>query len=91
MNKRYITIQQARKLIMTETYKPITKVQKVIGYSILGLGLITIPLPTGSIVLIMIGASLLGLNYKDILSKSQFLIRERFIDFKTSKLIRYFK
>lgn len=88
MVKRYITIQQAQTLARLETFKPISKVQKAIGYTILGTGLITLPLPTGSIVLIMIGASLLGINYKDILTKAQFLIKERTIDLRTSRWLK---
>ena len=89
--KQFITLEQAKKLSKLQIYKPIPKIQKVIGYGLLGVGLITLPLPTGSVLIIMLGCLLLGINYKEVILKANYLIKERLTDIKTSKLMRRLK
>ena len=75
-----ITLKQARKRIQffeqTEVYKPITLIKKVTGYSMIGIGTITLPFPTGSIFLIMGGCLLLAIDYKKLLRTINFYAKE---------------
>ena len=75
-----ITLKQAQKRIeileQVETYRPITLIKKLVGYSMIGIGIITIPLPTGSIFLIMGGCLLLAIDYKKLLKTIKFYAKE---------------
>jgi len=75
-----------------ETYKPITLLKKVIGTSLITLGLITFPLPTGSIVFIIAGCGLLSIDHKKLLFTFKFYSR-KLIDWlygnRNIKLIKY--
>ena len=76
MTRQYITIQQARttmaQLRQVDTYKPITLIKKVIGFSMVGVGCATAWLPSGSVLLIMGGCALLGMDYKRVLNTMGF-------------------
>jgi len=70
-NNKFITINQARynscqneKMKHLESYKPIPKVIKVVGYILLGYGVLTSPLPSGSQIAILLGCLCLGIDYK---------------------------
>jgi len=83
MNKKEtLTLQQARKRMQffsqVEVYKPVTLVKKIIGYSMIGIGTITLPLPTGSIFLIMGGCALLAIDYKKLLKTINFYAKETY-------------
>ena len=75
-----ITLEQARKRMQffeqVEAYKPITLVKKIVGYTMIGIGIITIPLPTGSIFLIIIGCAILAIDYKRLLKTINFYGKE---------------
>ena len=77
---KIITLEQARKRIQffeqVEAYKPITLFKKVVGYTMIGIGTITLPAPTGSIFLIMGGAALLAIDYKKLLKTIKFYAKE---------------
>lgn len=79
-NTQVITLEQARKRIQffeqVEAYKPITLGKKIVGYTMIGIGIITIPLPTGSIFLIMIGCAILAIDYKRLLKTINFYGKE---------------
>ena len=59
-----------------EAYKPITILKKIVGYSMIGIGVITLPIPTGSIFLIMLGCALLAIDYKKLLKTISFYGKE---------------
>ena len=62
-NKKFITLQEARhnKKIIAMGYNIVkNKVNVLIGLSLIGYGLSTVLLPTGSIVLIGIGLTIFG-------------------------------
>lgn len=71
-NKTTLTERVAYRMMMEskglETYKPITLLKKVFAYSLIGLGVGSLPLPTGSIWFIMGGCTLLGVDYKVLLN-----------------------
>ena len=75
-----ISYQEAKKLANYfeefKVYKPITIVKKLAGYSLIGIGVITLPLPTGSIFLIMLGCALLAIDYKKLLKTINFYGKE---------------
>ena len=75
-----ITIEQARKRIdffnEVEAYKPITLIKKIVAYAMIGIGTITLPLPTGSVFLIMIGCALLAIDYKKLIKTINFYGKE---------------
>ena len=77
-----ITLKQANQLMRFhkefEAYKPITLFKKVLGYTMIGIGTITLPLPTGSIFLIMGGCALLAIDYKKLLKTINFYGKEIF-------------
>lgn len=79
-NTKTITIKQAQKRVQffkqVEVYNPITVVKKIVGYGLIGIGVATLPLPTGSIFLIMAGCALLAIDYKKLLSTVNFYGRE---------------
>ena len=76
MKKQMITIKQARKRIdffnEVEAYKPITLIKKIVGFSLIGYGTVTIIMPTGSVWAIMGGCALLGIDYKKLLKTLKF-------------------
>ena len=78
--QKMITLEQAKKRMQffeqVEAYKPITLVKKIVGYTMIGIGTITIPLPTGSIFLIMGGCALLAIDYKKLLKTINFYGKE---------------
>ena len=80
MNKKTITLGQAKKRMQffeqVEVYKPITIVQKIVGYIMIGTGVLTLPIPTGSILLIIGGCFLLSIDYKKLLNTLNFYSKE---------------
>ena len=82
MNKKTITLEQARKRIQFfnqfEVYKPITLIKKIVGYSMIVIGALTLPIPTGSIFLIVLGCALLAIDYKKLLDTINFYGKEIF-------------
>jgi len=76
MAKETITLEQARKRIdffnEVEAYKPITLVKKIVGFSLIGYGAVTIIFPAGSVWAIMGGCALLGIDYKKFLKTLKF-------------------
>lgn len=74
--KEMITLQQVKKRVdffdQAEAYKPITLIKKVVGYGLIGYGVITIILPTGSIWAIAIGCGLVGIDYKRLVVTIKF-------------------
>ena len=82
MNKKTITLEQARKRIQffeqVEAYKPITLIKKIVGYSMIVIGALTLPIPTGSIFLIILGCALLAIDYKKLLDTINFYGKEIF-------------
>ena len=75
-----ITLQQAKKRMQffkqVEVYKPITLIKKTVAYILIGAGVITLPLPTGSIFFIMGGCALLAIDYKKLLKTINFYAKE---------------
>lgn len=71
-----ITLEQARKRMQffeqVEAYNPITLVKRIVSYTMIGAGVITLPLPTGSIFLIMGGCAILAIDYKILLKTINF-------------------
>lgn len=59
-----------------ETYKPITLFKKVVGYTMIGIGTITLPAPTGSVFLIIIGCTLLSIDSKKLMKTINFHAKE---------------
>ena len=82
MNKKTITLEQARKRIQFfnqfEVYKPITLIKKIVGYSMIAIGTITLPLPTGSVFLIILGCAVLAIDHKKLLKAINFYGKEIF-------------
>jgi len=75
-----------------KTYDRIGKVKKFFGYSLIGLGSVTFPLPTGSIFLIMGGCYLVRLSYKDVLKVVGFYFGKCYnflYSIRNIRLIRY--
>lgn len=60
----------------TEAYKPITLFKKVVGYTMIGVGTITLPAPTGSVFLIIIGCALLSIDSKKLMKTINFYVKE---------------
>lgn len=69
-----------------EIYTPINLTRKIVGWSLIAIGAITLPFPTGSVFLIMLGASILSMDYKKILSSIKFYSKEF-----AYKIMRFFK
>lgn len=86
MINKTITLEQAKKRIQffeqVEAYKPITLGKKILGYSLIGVGVITLPLPTGSIFLIMAGCTILAIDYKRLLKTINFYGKETYYWFR---------
>ena len=83
MNKtKKITLKELQTRIQfleqTEAYKPITLAKKIVGYTMIVIGTITLPLPTGSIFIIMAGCALLSIDYKKLLNTIKFYSKEIF-------------
>ena len=81
MNKtKKITLKELQARIQflerTETYKPITLLKKVVGYAMIGIGTITLPAPTGSVFLIIIGCALLSIDSKKLMKTIDFYANE---------------
>ena len=47
-----------------KSYKPLTFLTKLVGYSLIGIGMVTLPFPCGSLFMIGFGALLLGIGDK---------------------------
>ena len=60
----------------TEAYKPITLFKKVVGYAMIGIGTITLPAPTGSVFLIIVGCALLSIDSKKLMRTINFYAKE---------------
>ena len=78
--EKTIKLKQAKKRIQffeqVEVYKPITLTKKITGYSMIVIGVVTLPIPTGSIFLIMAGCALLAIDYKKLLNTINFYGKE---------------
>ena len=59
-----------------ETYKPITFMRKVIGYPLIGYGVITLLAPTGSWFAIFGGCALVGIEPKVLIKTMKFYGRK---------------
>jgi len=72
--------EKARKRIQffeqVEAYKPITLFKKVVGYAMIGIGTITLPAPTGSVFLIIVGCALLSIDSKKLMRTINFYAKE---------------
>ncbi len=86
MKQKTITLEQAKKRIQYfeqfEVYKPITLIKKVVGYTMICIGIITLPIPTGSIFLIIGGAALLSIDYNKLLKTINFYSKETYYWFR---------
>ncbi len=51
------------------TYTPTSLIRSVVGGMCVGVGIITLPLPTGSILLIMCGAGLIGYDVRALIKR----------------------
>ena len=75
-----LTLKEARKIAFffeqVEAYKPITLIKKIVAYTLIGVGTITLPLPTGSVFLIMIGCAMIAVDYKRLLKTINFYGKE---------------
>jgi len=91
MKKEMITIDEARERIeffnSVEVYKPITLTKKVIGYGLIGYGIVTILMPTGSIWAIMAGCALVGIDYKKLLNTIKFY-GKKMVDWMSVRVMR---
>jgi hypothetical protein len=70
--KTYNTNEWLQVMRYTEKFKLIPKKNKiklVVGYSLISIGLITLPFPTGSPFLILSGLGLLGVKKNDLIIK----------------------
>ena len=89
--KEMITLEQARERIKffnsVEIYRPITLTKKVIGYGLIGYGVATILMPTGSIWAIMVGCTLVGIDYKKLLNTMKFY-GKKMVDWTSVRLMR---
>ena len=78
--EKTITLQQTRERIkffnQVEVYRPVTLVKKIVGYGLIGVGIVTLPFPTGSVFLIMGGCALLAIDYKKLLKTVKFYGKE---------------
>lgn len=76
MKKEILTLQQAKRkaefFSHVEVYKPITLVKKIVGFTLIGYGAVTIIFPTGSVWAIMAGCALVGIDYKKLLNSIKF-------------------
>lgn len=91
MKTRFIKLRVNGRVMLAEIYDPISKARRIIGTTLIGAGVVTIFAPTGSIGFIFIGAILIGVDYKEIISDAKFIARERFNDFRTSKFMKRFR
>lgn len=62
--------------IKLEKYNPISKLKKTIGYSLIGFGVVTFPIPSGSQLSIIAGASLIGIPKKELLRYTNHYLKE---------------
>lgn len=61
MKQQFITLKELNKRHTNSMFKyKIKPIKKVIGLSLIGVGLITLPVPTGSFILIGLGVGLLS-------------------------------
>lgn len=69
--KQYITLQEARHnaTINNMKYKPITLLRKVAAYGLIGYGIVTCWLPSGSQLALLGGCALLGIPFKKMWDK----------------------
>ena len=81
MNKtKKITLKELQTRIQfleqTEAYKPITLAKKAVAYTMIGIGTITLPAPTGSVFLIIAGCALLSIDSKKLMRTINFYAKE---------------
>ena len=71
MRNGYITTRQARLLVRmgVRDYKPVTLARKILGYTLVGYGLVTFVLPSGSQVALIIGCGIIGIPFKVVWGK----------------------
>ena len=50
-------------------YKPLTLIKKVCGYTLIGYGLVTFILPSGSQVALLVGCGMLGIPFSKVWGK----------------------
>jgi len=75
-----ITLEQAKRRMQffeqVEVYKPITLLRKIVGYSMIGIGTITLPAPTGSVFLIITGCAIVSIDSKKLMRTINFYAKE---------------
>ena len=59
-----------------DVYEPVTLVRKVVGYGLIGWGVLSLPLPTGSVFAIVAGCGLLSVDYSKLVESSRFYVWE---------------
>lgn len=72
MKKTYSTKEWMRMVKYIDRFKVIPKRNKlklVIGFSLITLGVVTLPLPTGSPLIILFGCSILGIKKQHLIEK----------------------
>ena len=61
------------------TYNKISIIRGAVGGVCIGVGIITLPFPTGSIFLIMFGSGLLGYDVKDLIRRLRYEVKLRYL------------
>lgn len=71
MVKEFITISEARQRVIYNSmkYKPITLLKKVVAYGLIGYGVVTCWLPSGSQLALLGGCALLGIPFSKVWDK----------------------
>jgi hypothetical protein len=59
-----------------EVYNPVTVMRRIVGYTLIGWGVLTLILPTGSIFAIAIGCGLISIDSKNVFDWSKFYVLE---------------
>ena len=67
----YITIEESKRRVYIKrmSYTPITLLKKTIAYGLIGYGLVTCWLPSGSQLALLGGCALLGIPFKKVYNK----------------------
>ena len=83
-NKKYIQLERINKEVVLKQFKYKRSVKDYIGLGLIGVGLITLPLPTGSPLFIGVGLLLssplsLRVGLRNSLRELKFRINKRFV------------